>query len=145
MGSIVIPCKAQENMIPEYRTEDASGADLMACIKQEVVINAGQRALIPTGLHLEIPSGYEGQVRSRSGLAMRHGITVLNSPGTIDSDYRGEIKVILINLGDSAFIVKPGSRIAQIVFSPVIRAVFSKSPNLKQSQRGDGGFGSTHV
>lgn len=145
MKAIVIPCSGDKALIPQYGTQGASGADLRACIAEDIVIAPGQRMLIPTGLRLEIPSGYEGQVRSRSGLAIEHGIVALNSPGTIDSDYRGEIKVILINHGDKEFVVKPGYRIAQLVICPVVRAVFSKTEQLSESKRGIGGFGSTEV
>jgi len=106
-------------------------------------VQAGQRELIPTGLKIEIPTGFEGQVRPRSGLAAKHGITVLNSPGTIDSDYRGEIKVILLNTSDQDFIINKGDRIAQLVFSQVFRAIFERANELLKTDRGAGGFGST--
>lgn len=128
---------------PSYSTFGAAGADIRACITAPVVIKPGERALIPTGLLFEIPEGYEIQVRPRSGLALKHGITCLNSPGTIDSDYRGEIGVILINTGKEDFTVENNDRIAQIVLSPVIRADFVTTEILSETERGSGGFGST--
>jgi dUTP pyrophosphatase len=131
--------------VPRYSSEFASGADVQAAIDSELVIESGGRALIPTGLALEIPIGYEVQVRSRSGLASKYGIMCLNSPGTIDSDYRGEIKVILANFGDTPFIVSPGDRIAQLVLAPVYRADFIETELLSKTARGEGGFGSTGI
>ncbi len=128
-----------------YSSAFASGADLRADLKEDVKLQSGQRAIIPTGVFLDIPDGFEAQVRPRSGLAAKHGITVLNTPGTIDSDYRGEIKIILINLGEETYTVKNGSRIAQIVFAPVIQAEFIPGKNLTVSRRGEGGFGSTGI
>ena len=128
---------------PSYSTFGAAGADIRACITAPVVIKPGERALIPTGLLFEIPEGYEIQVRPRSGLALKHGITCLNSPGTIDSDYRGEIGIILINTGKEDFTVENNDRIAQIVLSPVIRADFVTTGILSETERGSGGFGST--
>ena len=127
---------------PTYATAGSAGADLRARVDSPVVIGAGERRAIPTGIRLEIPEGYEGQVRPRSGLAARHGVTILNAPGTIDSDYRGEVTVILINLSDSAYTIAPGDRVAQLVISPVTQAVFTAS-QLTESVRGEGGFGST--
>lgn len=129
--------------VPHYATAEASGADLHADIAEPQVLKPLQRMLIPTGLRLALPAGYEGQVRARSGLALHHGITVLNSPGTIDSDYRGEVKIVLINLGQEDFIIEPGQRIAQLVIMPVIQAEFNKVDRLPDTQRSDGGFGST--
>lgn len=129
--------------LPEYRTERAAGLDLPAAVQAPTVIVPGGRALIPTGIALAIPAGYEGQVRPRSGLALRHGITVLNAPGTIDSDYRGEVKVVLINLGEEIFVVQPGERIAQLVIAPVVRAKIEVVAELDETQRGGGGYGST--
>ena len=128
-------------LLPKYQTAGASGCDLRSSV--DSVIPAGKRGIIPTGLKVDIPTGFEGQVRPRSGLAAKHGITVLNTPGTIDCDYRGEIKVILLNTGDEEFIIKKGDRIAQLVFSQVFRAIFKKDENLTSTDRGDGGFGST--
>ena len=129
--------------LPEYRTDGAAGMDLKAAVDEEVVIPPLGRALIPTGLAMSIPPGVEGQVRPRSGLAMRHGITCLNSPGTIDADFRGEIHVILANLGQEPFCVRRGDRIAQIVFSPVLSARFEVVTELDVTGRGSGGFGHT--
>lgn len=132
-------------VIPEYKTKGAAGADLCAFLESPVTIPAGKFAMIPTGLFFEIPEGYEVQVRPRSGLAAKNGVTVLNTPGTIDSDYRGEIKVILINLGNAEFTINSGDRIAQMIISPVTQATFSISDKLSETERGSGGFGSTGV
>ena len=129
--------------LPKYETEGSSGLDIRAAIDSEQVIENGKIALIPTDLSVEIPEGYEIQVRPRSGLAAKHGIGVLNSPGTIDSDYRGEIKIILFNFSDKHFVVKRGDRIAQIVISKVYKADFLEVNDLKESARGAGGFGHT--
>jgi dUTP pyrophosphatase len=131
--------------LPGYETGGASGMDLRAFIREDIAIPPLGRVKIPTGLFVEIPPGYEGQVRPRSGLALRSGLTVLNSPGTIDSDYRGELEVILINLGDESFRVKNGDRIAQMVISPVFRAEIAEAGTLSETQRGGGGFGSTGI
>jgi dUTP pyrophosphatase len=131
--------------IPEYETQGAAGADLRARISSSVKILPLERARVPTGMILEIPPGYEAQVRPRSGLAARQGVTVLNSPGTIDSDYRGEVEVILINLGSLPFVVNDGDRIAQIVFTPVSRALMIETDSLSVTERGGGGFGSTGI
>ncbi len=132
-----------DELIPTYGTVGAAGADVRARLDADVVIAPMKRALIPTGLRFEIPPGYEIQVRPRSGLAAKNGITVLNTPGTIDSDYRGEVAVILINLGDEPFTVTPGMRIAQIVFAPVVQAEFVRQDALAATGRGAGGFGHT--
>lgn len=131
--------------LPSYESAGAAGADLRANLRDRegVVLEPGQRALIPTGLRVEIPSGYEVQVRPRSGLALKHGITLANSPGTIDSDYRGELGVIVMNAGDAAFEVAHGERIAQMVVAPVVQAGFVLSEDLSETARGKGGFGST--
>lgn len=129
--------------LPEYKSEFASGFDAKACLQQNITLKPGERALIPTGLCFEIPPGLELQSRPRSGLALKKGLTVLNSPGTIDSDYRGEVKIILINHGQEDFIVQDQERIAQIVLCPVYQAEFELSDTLSESQRGGGGFGST--
>ena len=131
--------------LPEYQSEGAAGFDLMAAIPDDcsVIIEPHARELVPTGIALEIPDGFEAQVRSRSGLAIRHGVCVLNSPGTIDSDYRGEVGVILINLGSEPFRIDRGLRIAQLVVAPVARVKFLGVESLAQSTRGSGGFGST--
>lgn len=143
MQKIIIHGKFKADGIPVYSSAFASGADIRADLKDEVQLNPGERVLVPTGIFLDIPVGFEAQIRPRSGLAVNHGITVLNSPGTIDSDYRGEIKIIMVNLGKDTYTIKNGSRIAQIVFSPVIQAEFIPGRDLTVSQRGDGGFGST--
>jgi dUTP pyrophosphatase len=127
---------------PTYATNGSAGADLRAYLDDPVTLAPGERAALPTGMRLEIPAGYEGQVRPRSGLAARHGITLLNAPGTVDSDYRGEVKVILINLSDTSYTVQPGDRIAQLVIAPVQQATF-ETASIADSVRGEGGFGST--
>jgi len=129
--------------LPKYETLGSSGLDLRAAISEMKIINAGKFALIPTNLSVEIPEGYEIQIRPRSGLAAKHGIGVLNSPGTIDSDYRGELKIILFNFSDSDFVVNRGDRIAQMVVSEVIKANLILSENLEESKRGVNGFGHT--
>lgn len=131
--------------LPNYASEEAAGADVRAYILIETTIFPGKSKLIPTGLKFEIPKGYEIQVRPRSGLALKYGITVLNTPGTIDSDYRGEVGIILINHSSDPFIVQPNMRIAQLVFSPVVKANFIKKSEdlLTKTQRGQGGFGHT--
>lgn len=146
MTKVTIKCTASKGaIIPEYKTSGAAGADLCALLDSPLVIKHGKSAIIPTGLFFEIPEGYEIQVRPRSGLAAKNGVTVLNTPGTIDSDYRGEIKVILINLGENDFTVSCGDRIAQMIIAPVTQARFSICENLSQTDRGTGGFGSTGV
>jgi dUTP pyrophosphatase len=131
--------------LPAYESADAAGLDLRAAVADEepVVLEPGQRDLVPTGLAIALPRGYEAQVRPRSGLAAKHGITVLNSPGTIDADYRGEIKVILINLGDQPFTIRRGERIAQMVIAPVSQGQLHEVPDLDATVRGSGGFGSS--
>jgi dUTP pyrophosphatase len=124
-------------------TELSSGMDLFAALEEEVTLAPGERKLIPTGIALAIPTGYEGQVRPRSGLALRNGITLVNTPGTIDADYRGEVGVLLINLGQQPFQVKPGDRIAQLVIAPVCRASLEWAEELDQTTRNGGGFGHT--
>lgn len=144
MNKIEIKCVASEGaVVPEYKTSGAAGADICAFLPEPVIIKKEGRAIIPTGLFFSIPQGYEIQVRPRSGLAAKNGITVLNTPGTIDSDYRGEIKVILVNLGEADFEVKNGDRIAQIVIAPVTTGVFKLVSSLDETERGAGGFGST--
>lgn len=129
--------------LPHYATEGSSGMDIRAALKEPEVLNAGDIKLIPTNLSVEIPFGYEIQMRPRSGLAAKHGIGLLNSPGTIDSDYRGEIKVILFNFGKEPFEIKSGERIAQMVIAKVYKAEIEESSDLQKTQRGDGGFGHT--
>ena len=128
---------------PSYQTEGASGFDIRAQLENQLVVPPGQSVLVPTGLVFEIPSGFELQARPRSGLAAKHSVTVLNSPGTIDSDYRGEVKIILINHGMVDFLIQPGDRIAQLVLAPVFHADLREVEDLSESQRGSGGFGST--
>ncbi len=130
---------------PRYMSDGAAGIDLPAAVDGEIRINPGEFRLIPTGLHMEIPEGYEGQVRPRSGLAAKHGITVLNSPGTIDSDYRGEIKVVVVNFGDKPFSIARGDRIAQLVVNAVVKAEFVQVADLEQTGRGQNGFGHTGI
>jgi len=134
--------------LPTYSSEEAAGMDLRANFppnlrRAGLLLAAGQRALVPTGLRFEIPAGFEVQIRPRSGLALKHGIALVNSPGTIDSDYRGEIGVILINLGAEPFVIRHGDRIAQAVFAPVIRCRIIETKSLTPTERGSGGFGST--
>jgi dUTP pyrophosphatase len=129
--------------LPAYATEHSAGLDLLAAIGEPVAIEPGARAIIPTGIAIALPDGYEAQVRPRSGLAARHGVTILNSPGTIDADYRGEIKAILINLGQNTFIVEPKDRIAQLILAQVTRVIWKPADALQETMRGDGGFGST--
>jgi dUTP pyrophosphatase len=133
--------------LPQYQSALAAGLDLLAAVPAgaPVEIAPGARALIPTGVAIALPPGHEGQVRPRSGLAFRHGVTVLNTPGTVDADYRGELQVILVNLGTEPFIVQRGMRIAQIIIAPVQRAVLVESDNLNATQRASGGFGSTGI
>jgi len=129
--------------IPRYQTEHAAGVDLHASLEEPFTLHPGERALVPTGLVLEIPPGFEGQVRPRSGLALRHGIALVNSPGTIDADYRGEVGVILINLGNEPFTITDGERVAQLVFARCERAEFLEVAELSETGRGGGGFGHT--
>ncbi len=133
------------NPLPTYQTQQAAGADLRAYIPETVVLQPFQRCLIPTGLHIELPTGYEAQVRPRSGLALNHGITVLNSPGTVDADYRGEIKVLLINLSNESFSIQNGDRIAQLIIAKHEQATWVAGIELSVTERGAGGYGSTGV
>ena len=129
--------------LPRYMTPGAAGMDLLADVEADLVLAAGERRLVPTGLAVAIPPGYEGQVRPRSGLAARDGLTVLNAPGTIDTDYRGEIQILLVNLGSAAVRIRRGDRIAQLVVAPVTRVAWREVEALPESERGAGGFGST--
>ncbi len=133
------------NPLPSYQTVFSAGMDLYAFLEKPVLLKPFERFLVPTGIILEIPEGYEGQVRPRSGLAYKNGVTVLNSPGTIDSDYRGEIKVLLINLSEENFFVTNGMRIAQLLISPYVRTTWEQVDSLSETQRGTGGYGSTGV
>lgn len=148
MATVRIPLKRvrvamQPLPLPQYMTAAAAGMDLLADVEAPLTVPPGQRSVVPTGIAIAIPSGYEAQIRPRSGLALRHGITLLNSPGTIDSDYRGEIQVILINLGQESFVVRRGDRIAQMIIAPVARAELHEVVDLDETGRGAGGFGHT--
>jgi dUTP pyrophosphatase len=129
--------------LPFYATSHAAGADLRAAVKEDVVIDAGKHALIKTGIAMALPDNYEAQIRPRSGLALKHGITVLNTPGTIDADYRGEVGVILVNHGSEPFTVQRGDRIAQMIITPFVQADFQQVSELSETERGVGGFGSS--
>jgi dUTP pyrophosphatase len=136
---------ARDLPLPAYQSEFAAGIDLVAAVPSDapVTIAPGERAAIPTGIAVALPAGVEGQIRPRSGLALRHGITVLNSPGTVDADYRGEVQVILVNLGGEPFVVERGARIAQLVVTAALHASICEVANLDETSRGVGGFGST--
>ena len=129
--------------LPAYATAGAAGMDVLAAVDEDLVLLPGARAAIPMGLMMAVPAGHEMQVRARSGLALREGLAVLNAPGTIDSDYRGEVKIILANLGDTSFAVTRGMRIAQLVLAPCVRAEWAEVTTLDETARGEGGFGST--
>jgi len=145
MVKVLIKKLSKDIKFPNYKTYGSSGLDLIANLNSDLLINVGEKNLVPTGIAVAIPQGYEIQIRPRSGLASRNGITVLNTPGTIDADYRGEIKVILINLGKEAYKVTKGQRVAQMVLCPVIRAEFEEVTELPSTERGEGGFGSTGI
>ena len=134
-----------KHTLPSYQTSSSAGMDLRANLEQSVILNPLQRALIPTGLYLELPVGYEAQIRPRSGLAYKHGISIVNSPGTIDADYRGEIKVLLVNLSDQSFTVEDGERIAQMVIAKHEIIEWQEATVLSVTERGAGGYGSTGV
>jgi dUTP pyrophosphatase len=144
LGLVRLP-HGERLALPAYETDGAAGFDLRAAVPEDrpLIILPGRRALVPTGLVFELPDGFEGQVRPRSGLAFKHGITCLNTPGTIDSDYRGEVKVLLVNLGDDEFTVTRGMRIAQMVVAPVTRVTLEERHHSGSTARGAGGFGST--
>ena len=145
MTEILIKRLSKNIPLPKYETDGSSGMDLAANIDQEIEINPGKSAIIPTGLAVSIPKNYEIQIRPRSGLAAKNQISVLNTPGTIDADYRGELKVILINLSEKIFKIEKGLRIAQMVLCPVVKAVLKEVDELEQTERGSGGFGSTGI
>ena len=145
MTEILIKRLSKEVILPKYETDGSSGLDLAACIDKNIEIKPGKSETIPTGLAVAIPKNFEIQIRPRSGLAAKNQISVLNTPGTIDSDYRGELKVILINLSDKIFIVEKGLRIAQMVLCPIVKAKLREVKSLEDTQRGTGGFGSTGV
>lgn len=143
----IIPIKqlehARDLALPEYATFDSAGMDLLAAVERDVPLAPLERQLIPTGIAMALPEGYEAQIRPRSGLALKHGITLVNAPGTIDADYRGEIGVIVANVSQEPFVIQRGMRIAQMVIAQYERATWSKVDNLPETERGDGGFGST--
>ena len=145
MTEILIKKLSKNVILPKYETEDSSGLDLAANIDEQIEIPPGKSKIIPTGLAVAIPKNFEIQIRPRSGLAAKSQISVLNTPGTIDADYRGEIKVILINLSDKVFVVEKGMRIAQMVVCPVIKVSLKEVTNLEITERGSGGFGSTGI
>ncbi len=130
-------------VLPRYETAGAAGMDLVAAPEATVTLYPGQRTLIPTGIAIALPPGYEGQVRPRSGLAVHHGVTLINAPGTIDEDYRGEVKVAMVNLGAEPFVIEPGMRVAQLVVAPVSRLTIEEAAELDSTARGQGGFGHT--
>ena len=145
MTEILIKKLSKEVILPKYETDGSSGLDLAACIDKNIEIKPGKSEIIPTGLAVEIPKNFEIQIRPRSGLAAKNQISVLNTPGTIDADYRGELKVILINLSDKNFIIEKGLRIAQMVVCPVVKVKLKEVKSLEDTKRGSGGFGSTGV
>jgi dUTP pyrophosphatase len=149
MKSVQIQIKkarhAEDLPLPAYMSDSASGMDLLAAVETDLTVEPGQRVFVSTGVHVAIPKGFEGQVRPRSGLALNHGVTVLNTPGTIDADYRGEVGVILANMGDKPFTVTRGDRIAQMVIAPVSRAALAETDTLPESGRDEGGFGHTDI
>ena len=143
MVKILVKKFDKDIKLPAYKTSGSSGMDLIAHTKNKIIINPGKVAIIPTGIAIAIPKNYEAQIRPRSGLAAKKGISVLNTPGTVDSDYRGEIKIILINLSKKSFVVKSGDRVAQMILCPVVKAKFKEVKNLPTTTRNRGGFGST--
>ena len=143
MTEVLIKRLSKNIELPKYETNGSSGMDLSANIEMQIKIEPGKTSIIPTGISVSIPKNFEIQIRSRSGLAAKSHISVLNSPGTIDADYRGEIKVILINLGNKTFVIERGARIAQMVLCPIVKAKFKEVDNLDDTDRGGGGFGST--
>jgi dUTP pyrophosphatase len=134
-----------KQQLPQYSTPQSAGMDLRADIEKSVLLHPMERHLFPTGLHIQLPEGYEAMVRPRSGLALKHGITVLNTPGCVDADYRGNVGVILINLSNQCFEIKPGERIAQLVISPIVQGEWIKVDSLDETERGEGGFGHSGV
>lgn len=143
MNTVRVKIKSESGVLPRYETEGSAGMDLRARLSEPVTLAPGQRALVPTGIYLELPQGYEAQVRARSGLAVKFGIGLVNGTGTIDSDYRGEIKVPMINWGQEPFVIRDGDRIAQMVVARYERVEWEASETLSQTQRGAGGFGHT--
>ena len=140
---IKVLVKRLQGKLPQYMTPHSAGMDLFASLEEEVTLTPGERRLIPTGIAIALPEGYEAQVRPRSGLALKHGVTLLNTPGTVDTDYRGEIGCIMINLGAEPFVIKDGDRVAQLVFNQVAHAELQEVEELPESTRGEGGFGHT--
>lgn len=136
---------ARDLPLPSYESEYAAGMDLRAALEEPISLNPNERTLVPTGLKMAMPKGYEAQIRPRSGLAYRNGITMLNTPGTIDADYRGELKVLAVNLGEKNFVINHGDRIAQMIIAPVTQAKIHQVENLSETERGEDGFGSTGV
>lgn len=145
MTKILIKKLSKTAIIPKYETQGASGVDISANINEDLTLATNESILVPTGIAVSIPQGFEIQIRPRSGLAAKKGISVLNTPGTIDADYRGEIKVILINHGNEPFVIRNGDRIAQMVVCPIVQAKFEQVDELNDTERGSGGFGSTGV
>ena len=143
MVKILVKKIGKNIKLPTYKTYGSSGMDMMAYLKKKIKVNAGKKIIVPTGIAIALPKNYEAQIRPRSGLAAKNGISVLNTPGTIDSDYRGEIKIILIILGDKDFVIKNGDRISQMVLCPIVKAEFEMKDNLPESIRGEVGFRST--
>ena len=136
---------AEDIPLPDYATPGAAALDLRAAVDAEVTLHPGERKLIPTGIRIAIPEGFEGQVRPRSGLALKYGIALVNSPGTIDCDYRGPVQIIMANLGEDPFVIRRGDRIAQLVIAPVTRVVLEETDSLPETERSSGGFGSTGI
>jgi len=144
MDEVIIRVVANKpEYVPVYKTSGSVGADLRAAVDSTLILEPGEIAVVPTGIRIELPEGYEAQVRPRSGLAMQYGLTLVNAPGTIDWDYRGEIKVIMVNLGKKSVRIEPGMRVAQLVISPVVRGRFVVVESLSDTERGEGGFGHT--
>jgi dUTP pyrophosphatase len=145
MEKIIIKIKSEKGNVPTYETVGSAGADIRASLKEPITLQPGERRLIPTGMYIELPQGVEAQIRARSGLSIRHGITMINGVGTVDSDYRGEWNVPLVNLGQEAYTINDGDRIAQAVFSTYVQAEFELTDEVNETERGAGGFGSTGV
>ncbi len=143
MVKILVKKNSKNIKLPDYKTSGSSGMDLVAYLKNKIILKPGKSITVPTGISVAIPKNYEIQIRPRSGLAAKNSITVLNTPGTIDSDYRGEIKIILINLGSKLFIIKPGDRVAQMILCPIVKVKFKEVKNPPNTKRGGKGFGST--
>jgi dUTP pyrophosphatase len=145
MENIIIKIKTEAGFLPAYETQGAAGMDLRANLAEPITLRAGERALVPTGLFIALPQGYEAQVRARSGLAVRYGVGLVNGTGTIDSDYRGEIKLPMINWGDRDFVIRRGDRVAQMIVARYERVAWEPVPALPETERGEGGFGHTGV